>query len=33
MEVFGERIGLSTAEKLRVLARGALLAVWNRVFA
>jgi phytoene synthase len=31
MEVFRERIGLSTAEKLRVLARGAVMAAWNRV--
>lgn len=31
MEVFRERIGLSTAEKLSVLARGAALAAWYRV--
>ena len=31
MEVFRERIGLSTAEKLIVLARGAAMAAWNRV--
>jgi phytoene synthase len=31
MDVFAERIGLSTAEKLRVLARGALMAAWNRM--
>ena len=31
MEVFRERIGLSTAEKLRVFARGAMMAAWNRV--
>ncbi len=31
MEVFGERIALSTAEKLAVLARGAAMAAWNRV--
>jgi phytoene synthase len=31
MEVFRERIALSTAEKLRVLARGAAMAAWNRV--
>jgi phytoene synthase len=31
MEVFRERIGLSTAEKLAVLARGAAMATWNRV--
>ena len=31
MEVFGKRIGLSTAEKLAVLARGAAMATWNRV--
>jgi phytoene synthase len=31
MEVFRERVGLSTAEKLGVLARGAVMAAWNRV--
>jgi len=31
MEVFGERIALSTVEKLAVLARGATIAAWNRV--
>jgi len=31
MEVFGERIALSTAEKLSVLLRGATMAAWNRV--
>jgi phytoene synthase len=31
MEVFGERIALSTAEKLGVLVRGATMAAWNRV--
>jgi phytoene synthase len=31
MEVFGERVALSTAEKLAVLARGATMAAWNRV--
>ncbi len=31
MEVFNERIGLSTSEKLAVLARGAAMAAWNRV--
>jgi phytoene synthase len=31
MEVFRERIGLSTTEKLMVFARGAVMAVWNRV--
>jgi phytoene synthase len=31
MEVFSERIALSTAEKLVVLARGATMAAWNRV--
>jgi len=31
MEVFRERIGLSTGEKLAVLARGAMMAAWNRV--
>jgi phytoene synthase len=31
MEVFRERIGLSTAEKLGVFARGAAMAAWNRV--
>jgi phytoene synthase len=33
MNVFSERIGLSTAEKLRILARGALMAAWNRMVA
>jgi phytoene synthase len=33
MEVFGERIALSTAEKLSVLLRGATMAAWNRVVA
>ena len=33
MEVFRERIALSTWEKLRVLVRGALLAAWYRLFA
>jgi phytoene synthase len=32
MEVFRERIGLSTPEKLSVLARGATMAAWNRIF-
>ena len=31
MEVFRERIALSTAEKFSVLARGAVMAAWNRV--
>jgi hypothetical protein len=31
MEVFRERVGLSAAEKLGVLARGAVMAAWNRV--
>ncbi len=31
MEVFRERVGISTAEKLGILARGAVMAVWNRV--
>jgi 15-cis-phytoene synthase len=31
MEVFRERVALSTAEKLGVLARGAVMAAWNRV--
>jgi phytoene synthase len=31
MEVFGERVALSTAEKFGVLARGATMAAWNRV--
>ncbi len=31
MEVFRERIGLSTAEKAGILARGAAMAAWNRV--
>jgi phytoene synthase len=31
MEVFRERVALSTAEKLTVLARGAAMAAWNRV--
>ena len=31
MEVFRERVALSTAEKLTVLARGAVMAAWNRV--
>ncbi len=30
MEVFGERVGLSTAEKAGILARGAAMAAWNR---
>jgi phytoene synthase len=31
MEVFNERVGISTAEKLTILARGAAMAAWNRV--
>jgi phytoene synthase len=31
MEVFRERIALSTSEKLGVMARGAVMAAWNRV--
>jgi phytoene synthase len=31
MEVFRERVALSTAEKLSVMARGAVMAAWNRV--
>jgi 15-cis-phytoene synthase len=31
MEVFRERVGISTAEKLGILARGAAMAAWNRV--
>jgi phytoene synthase len=31
MEVFRERIGLSTGEKLAVFARGAAMAAWNRM--
>ena len=31
MEVFRERVALSTGEKLAVLARGAMMAWWNRV--
>jgi phytoene synthase len=33
MEVFGERVALSTTEKLAVLVRGAAMAAWNRVVA
>ena len=31
MEVFRERVSVSTAEKLGILARGAAMAAWNRV--
>jgi len=31
MEVFRERIALPTSEKLSVLARGAIMAAWNRI--
>jgi phytoene synthase len=31
MEVFRERVGISTVEKLRILVRGAAMAAWNRV--
>ncbi len=31
MEVFRERMRLSTAEKLGIMARGAVMAAWNRV--
>jgi phytoene synthase len=31
MEVFNERVGISTAEKLTIFARGAAMAAWNRV--
>jgi phytoene/squalene synthetase len=31
MEVFNERVSISTAEKLTILARGAAMAAWNRV--
>jgi len=31
MEVFGQRVALSTTEKLAVLLRGATMAAWNRV--
>ena len=31
MEVFRERVSVSTAEKLGILARGATMAAWNRV--
>ena len=31
MEVFRTRVSLSTAEKLTVFARGALMAAWNRI--
>lgn len=31
MEVFRERVGVSTAEKAGILARGAAMAAWNRV--
>ena len=31
MEVFRERVSLSTAEKLTILTRGAVMAAWNRV--
>jgi phytoene synthase len=31
MEVFNERVSISTAEKLTILARGAAMAVYNRV--
>ncbi len=31
MEVFRTRVSLSTAEKLSIFARGALMAAWNRV--
>ena len=31
MEVFRERVGLSTSEKLSIFARGAAMAIWNRV--
>jgi phytoene synthase len=33
MEVFSTRVSLSTAEKLRIFARGILLAAWNRLLA
>jgi phytoene synthase len=33
MEVFRTRVALSTTEKLSVMARGAVMAAWNRVFA
>src|SRR5207302_9192730 len=31
MEVFNERVSISIAEKLTILARGAAMAAWNRV--
>ena len=31
MDVFSERVSLSTAEKLGILARGAVMAAWNRM--
>jgi 15-cis-phytoene synthase len=31
MEVFRERVSLSKGEKVTILARGALMAAWNRV--
>jgi 15-cis-phytoene synthase len=31
MDVFSQRVSLSTAEKLGILARGAAMAAWNRV--
>ena len=31
MEVFGERVSVSTATKLSILARGLMMAAWNRI--
>ena len=31
MDVFNQRVSISTPEKLSILARGALMAAWNRV--
>ena len=31
MEVFGERVSVSTATKLSILARGLVMAAWNRI--
>jgi phytoene synthase len=33
MEVFAERVSVSTSTKIAVLARGLVMAAWNRVFA
>jgi 15-cis-phytoene synthase len=31
MDVFGQRVSLSTGEKVSIMARGAMMAAWNRV--